>query len=431
MVTYTSDDILYQHFKQHPYISTDSRKVMPGSIFFALRGENFDGNEYAETALQQGASYAVVDKPQLCLNERTLLVPDVLNALQKLAIAHREHLTIPVIGITGSNGKTTTKELIAATLSARYTVLATSGNLNNHIGVPLTVLSITSNHEMAVVEMGANHVGEIADLCQIARPTHGLITNIGKAHLEGFGGKEGVIKAKKELYDHLRNHGGTVFVNADDPLLMSLSQNMPRITYGELNTAGVRGFPAQSGENLEINLEGRDPIVTRLTGSYNFPNAMAAYAIALHFRVESSLALHALATYEPRMNRSQLVKTARNLVLLDAYNANPSSMEAALNYFARLPDEHKVLLLGDMFELGNYAGIEHTSILQLASGLKMEKIYTAGPLFMEAARAFPGIIACHSTESLQQLLGDENLSNKTILIKGSRGMKMELLLEQL
>jgi UDP-N-acetylmuramoyl-tripeptide--D-alanyl-D-alanine ligase len=432
MVHLTPDDLLYQHFKKHPYISTDSRKVMPGSIFFALKGDNFDGNLYANTALDQGASYAVIDNPEVYRNQFNLLVPDVLKALQALAILHRNSLNIPIIGITGSNGKTTTKELMAAALGRRYPVLATSGNLNNHIGVPLTLLSISPEHKMAVVEMGANHRGEIAHLCQIARPTHGLITNIGKAHLEGFGSAEGVIKAKKELYDHLRNHGGTVFVNADDPLLMNLSQNMHRITYGQEQNASFWGIPkTESERGLEISLNNDEQIQTQLVGSYNFPNIMAALTIALHFRVERAQAIEALAAYEPRMNRSQLLRTAHNLVLLDAYNANPSSMEVALQHFSTMTGNHKVLLLGDMFELGVSSAAEHDHILNLAVALRVEQIYTAGPLFMQAAQAFPKIKSFGSTESLQQKLSSERLTNKTILIKGSRGMKMEQLIEHL
>ncbi|MDY0342843.1 MAG: UDP-N-acetylmuramoyl-tripeptide--D-alanyl-D-alanine ligase [Lentimicrobium sp.] len=432
MVHLTPDDLLYQHFKKHPYISTDSRKVMPGSIFFALKGDNFDGNLYANTALDQGASYAVIDNPEVYRNQFNLLVPDVLKALQALAILYRNSLNIPIIGITGSNGKTTTKELMAAALGRRYPVLATSGNLNNHIGVPLTLLSISPEHKMAVVEMGANHRGEIAHLCQIARPTHGLITNIGKAHLEGFGSAEGVIKAKKELYDHLRNHGGTVFVNADDPLLMNLSQNMHRITYGQEQNANFWGIPkTESERGLEISLNNDEQIQTQLVGSYNFPNIMAALTIALHFRVERAQAIEALAAYEPRMNRSQLLRTAHNLVLLDAYNANPSSMEVALQHFSTMTGNHKVLLLGDMFELGVSSAAEHDHILNLAVALRVEQIYTAGPLFMQAAQAFPKIKSFGSTESLQQKLSSERLTNKTILIKGSRGMKMEQLIEHL
>lgn len=431
---FTSPQTIYftSTSKKHPYISTDSRKVMPGSIFFALKGDNFDGNLYANTALDQGASYAVIDNPEVYRNQFNLLVPDVLKALQALAILHRNSLNIPIIGITGSNGKTTTKELMAAALGRRYPVLATSGNLNNHIGVPLTLLSISPEHKMAVVEMGANHRGEIAHLCQIARPTHGLITNIGKAHLEGFGSAEGVIKAKKELYDHLRNHGGTVFVNADDPLLMNLSQNMHRITYGQEQNANFWGIPkTESERGLEISLNNDEQIQTQLVGSYNFPNIMAALTIALHFRVERAQAIEALAAYEPRMNRSQLLRTAHNLVLLDAYNANPSSMEVALQHFSTMTGNHKVLLLGDMFELGVSSAAEHDHILNLAVALRVEQIYTAGPLFMQAAQAFPKIKSFGSTESLQQKLSSERLTNKTILIKGSRGMKMEQLIEHL
>ncbi|MBV2246456.1 MAG: UDP-N-acetylmuramoyl-tripeptide--D-alanyl-D-alanine ligase [Lentimicrobium sp.] len=432
MVQFTPDDLLYRHFKKHPYISTDSRKVMPGSIFFALKGDHFDGNQYAGKALEGGAAYAVIDHPEAYRNEFTLLVSNVLETLQTLATMHRNSLNIPVIAITGSNGKTTTKELMAAALGTRFSVLATSGNLNNHIGVPLTLLSIRPEHEMAVIEMGANHRGEIAHLCRIARPTHGLITNIGKAHLEGFGGIEGVVKAKNELYDHLRNNGGTVFVNADDPLLMKLSQNMHRITYGQNQHASYQGtLKTGTDQGLEINLNDDIQIHTRLMGSYNFPNVMAAIAIALHFRVEKAQATEALTEYEPRMNRSQLLHTTRNLLVLDAYNANPSSMEAALHHFATMTGDHKILLLGDMFELGASAAQEHDRILNLAMTLNVEQIYTAGPLFLQAAKMFPDVKAFGNTESLQKQLSSKRLTDKTILIKGSRGMKMEQLLDQL
>lgn len=426
----TTPETLFQHFKKYPYISTDSRKVMSGSIFFALKGENFDGNTYANDALDKGAAYAVIDNPKVYRDEFTLLVPDVLKALQSLAVMHRNSLNIPIIGITGSNGKTTTKELMAMTLGMRYPVLATSGNLNNHIGVPLTLLSIEPVHKIAIVEMGANHIGEIAHLCQMARPTHGVITNIGKAHLEGFGGPEGVIKAKKELYDYLRGNGGTVFVNMDDPLLMQLSENMQRITYGSDESASFQGITNTGEANgLRINLKDNELIQTQLVGNYNFPNVMAALAIALHFRVNRSQAIEALAAYEPRMNRSQMMRTEHNLVLLDAYNANPSSMEAALHHFSNITGQQKVLLLGDMFELGVSAAAEHKRILELAMTLHVEQIYTAGPLFLEAAQGLPKIKSFKNTTLLQHELEVDKLKNKTILIKGSRGMKMEQLLD--
>lgn len=428
MAQTTSPAELYQYFKKHPHISTDSRNVMPGSIFFALKGENFDGNQYAHAALEQGAVYAVTDDPGIFGNEKILLVRNVLEALQQLSMLHRNTLNIPVIGITGSNGKTTTKELLAAALTAKFKVLATPGNLNNHIGVPLTLLSIRPEHEIGVVEMGANHIGEIAALCELARPTHGIITNIGKAHLEGFGGPEGVIKAKSELYNFLRTHEGSAFVYADDPLLMKLSDGIQCSSYGQNERSDYRGFPViDPGDSLKVKLQDQEVIQTQLPGMYNFPNIMAAYSIALHFGVDEKSVVDALENYKPRMNRSQLLKTEHNILLLDAYNANPSSMEAALQHFVELPDTHKLLLLGDMFELGDSAKAEHEHILRLASSMKVEQIYTAGPLFVEAARQFPAVNAFESTEALQKELTSQNLRNKTILIKGSRGMKMEQL----
>ncbi len=424
---YISTGKLLEIFRQHPYISTDSRKIHPGSIFFALRGDNFNGNQYALQAIENGAAFAVIDDDGLNANGKTLLVENVLQSLQQLASAYRNQLKIPIIGITGTNGKTTSKELIAAALSARFQTQATTGNFNNHIGVPITLLSIKPETEIAVVEMGANHIGEIADLCSIARPTHGLITNIGKAHLEGFGGPEGVIRAKNELYEYFRKSGGLVFVNANDPLLMSLSADLDRVTYGAADSADFKGNPDKSGSLLEFEVTHpyQRKLKTRLAGTYNFDNAMAALCIAGHFRVEPDAAVGAVAGYEPKLNRSQVISTERNTLILDAYNANPSSMKAAILNFYSMQASNKMLILGDMFELGEAAAEEHHAILQIANDGGFSHILTAGPLFAAASADFPGVTSFDTVSALMEHLDNQMITGKTILIKGSRGMKLE------
>lgn len=423
-----STEELFEIYRKHHWLCTDSRNVLPGSIFFALKGESFNGNEFAAAALEKGASYAVIDEPDKYVDSRTLLTEDVLTSLQSLAIMYRNHLRIPIIGITGTNGKTTTKELINTALSARFNTVATKGNLNNHIGVPLTLLSIKSDTEIAVIEMGANHPGEIAQLCRIAMPTHGIITNIGKAHLEGFGGFEGVKRTKKELYDYLNEHGGTVFVNSGNPLLMGFSDNSYRITYGCRADDVVSGNPATDADGfLTIDLEKpvNKTLSTHLAGSYNFENAMAALCIASHFRVETDAAIQAIEAYQPGMNRSQVLKTANNTLILDAYNANPSSMKVAIENFIRLKAENKVIILGDMFELGSESDAEHKEVINAVKQDTDLKIYTAGPHFYEAASEFPEIEKFRTTDELGIALKATPLINKTILIKGSRGMKLE------
>ncbi|MBK9356540.1 MAG: UDP-N-acetylmuramoyl-tripeptide--D-alanyl-D-alanine ligase [Bacteroidales bacterium] len=429
----TSSEELFARYRQHPYISTDSRIAQPGSLFFALKGDNFDGNQYSRNALENGAAFAVIDDPAFYIDARTLLVDDVLGALQQLASDFRSTLRIPVIGITGTNGKTTTKELMAAALSARFVTHATTGNLNNHIGVPITLLTIKPDTEIAVIEMGANHIGEIEALCRIARPTHGLITNIGKAHLEGFGSAEGVVKAKSELYRHLRNFGGTVFVNADNALLMSLTQDMMRITYGSDKNAGFRGTVIPEGPLLEFTIHTpvEQNISTKLAGSYNFENAMAALCIARQFRVNLPEAVEAIENYEPRMNRSQVINTERNTLIMDAYNANPSSMQAAIKNFSGMKAGYKILLLGDMFELGTEAPAEHLNILETAISQNFDAIITAGPCFAEAARGKSAVIAFLTVAELKEHLYKHQIKDATILIKGSRGMKLESVTENL
>lgn len=430
-MTITSATELLTLFRKHPYLSTDSRKVMPGSLFFALKGDNFNGNLFSATALENGASYAIIDDPAQYSGERTLLVKDVLESLQELASLYRSELKIPIIGITGTNGKTTTKELVAAALSARFKTLSTPGNFNNHIGVPLTLLSIKPDTEVAVVEMGANHPGEITSLCQIARPTHGLITNIGKAHLEGFGNFQGVIKAKKELYDYLNQYGGRVFVNSGNELLMQLSENSQRVTYGSQSGDSVQGTPVAEESFLKINLEKplKSVVATHLAGNYNFENAMAALCVANHFKVETDRAIAAISAYVPGMNRSQVVHSGSNTLILDAYNANPSSMKAAIDNFNHLKADHKILILGDMFELGPDSPDEHRAILDFIAQQQYLKVITAGPVFCQVAADFKNVECYRTTDDLKEALTKNPLHNSTILIKGSRGMKMEKIVD--
>lgn len=424
---------LYRLFKQHPYISTDSRIAQPGSIFFALKGNLFDGNQYAEIALANGAAYAVIDNPEFHKGNKTLLVPDVLKSLQELASLHRESLKIPIIGITGTNGKTTTKELLATALSVRFNTLATPGNLNNHIGVPLSLLSITPETEIAVIEMGANHRGEIEALCNIARPTHGLITNIGKAHLQGFGSPEGVIQAKKELYNHLAEHGGTAFVNVDNSLLMSLSEELNRVLYGKNSLSDYCGNPSMQGAllSVQLNFPVSLSINTQLTGLYNFENVMAALAVAGNFRVNLDEVSKAIASYLPKMNRSQILETEKNTLILDAYNANPSSMESAMENFALLEKNPKTLIFGDMFELGEASADEHKHILELATRYGFSNIFTTGPNFMKFDGEFKGVTCFDQVQHLKEFLKMNPLQGNLILVKGSRGMKLEMLTDVL
>jgi UDP-N-acetylmuramoyl-tripeptide--D-alanyl-D-alanine ligase len=432
-MNFTTAREIYSIFKKHPYISTDSRLAQAGSLFFALKGENFDGNLFTATAIENGAVYAVIDNPDYYMDERTLLVNDVLSTLQGIASLHRDSLHIPIIGITGTNGKTTTKELLAAALSVRFNTMATRGNLNNHIGVPLTLLSVTHETEIAVVEMGANHIGEIEALCRIARPTHGLITNIGKAHLEGFGSPEGVITAKNELYQHLLNNGGTGFVNQENPLLMRLSAHMNRILYSENAPADFQGIASVVNGLLKVQLihPTITEIQTQLTGKYNFENVMAALAVAGHFKVDLSAAAKALVAYQPKMNRSQIIESQHNTIILDAYNANPSSMELALKNFSELEKEPKVIILGDMFELGGAAPEEHAQMLSTALQYEFSQILTAGPHFLQAATNLKGINAFPDALNLKEFLIHHPLHHHIILVKGSRGMKLETLTDAL
>jgi UDP-N-acetylmuramoyl-tripeptide--D-alanyl-D-alanine ligase len=422
----TSLQELYNRFMECQGVSTDSRTVKEGDIFFALNGENFNGNSFAVAALNNGARYAVIDDISFQLDKRFLLVDNSLDALQQIAAHHRMQFRGPLIALTGSNGKTTTKELINRVLSAKYTVHATRGNLNNHIGVPLSLLGLKNDTEIAVIEMGANHSGEIAALCKIARPSHGLITNIGKAHLEGFGSYEGVIKAKTELYEYLKISDGLAFVNADDKLLMNKSAELRRITYG--SDADVIARITRKKPMLAIEWS-RHQIQSQLYGSYNFQNLSTAICVGKTFEVADEDIIKAIESYIPDNSRSQLIIKGSNTIYLDAYNANPTSMLLAIEDFATQEAGNKVLILGDMLELGNEAEEEHTKLLSYVKN-HFDHLFLVGPEMMKAAKEH-GMSAFTNTDAAADHLRDHPISNAHILIKGSRGIALERLLKYL
>jgi len=427
-------DELYRIFLEHPHVTTDSRKIGEGSIFFALKGENFNGNSFAKTSLDKGAAYAVIDDENYATDERTILVDNVLRTLQDLARLHRQKSGIPILAITGSNGKTTTKELVASVLSRKFKIVFTEGNLNNHIGVPLTLLRITPDTQFGIVEMGANHHGEIDELCKIALPDFGLITNVGRAHLEGFGSFEGVIRTKTELYRFLQHNNGTIFINRANPFLSKLAGNEKNVSYTtERGGEGLEGEAINSEPFLVFKVlfpKGWLYIKTGLVGRYNLENAMAAAAVGLYFGLDPTEIASAMEAYHPDNNRSQMVKTERNSLLMDAYNANPSSTTAALENFAQLDVPAKGVILGDMLELGTVSHEEHQKIVDLLIAMKLDMVFLVGPLFS----------ACHlpvtfqrfnDSNELAAFLKNEQLTGYHFLIKGSRGMKLESILPSL
>lgn len=411
-------------------VCTDTRKIVNGSVFFALKGDNFNGNRFAAKAIEEGCAYAVVDEKSVGTGDKYILVEDVLKALQQLANYHRKQFDVPVIAITGSNGKTTTKELVNAVLSKKFNVLCTQGNLNNHIGVPLTLLGFKKEHEMAVVEMGANHQGEIDALCRIAEPGYGVITNIGKAHLEGFGGIEGVKKGKSELYRYLKEMNGTVFVHGDDDVLMELSAQNNKVTYGTKKLYDLVGKYSESNLFVELawrtrytadELKDAPYVKSNIVGIYNYYNALCAACIGNYFKVEDNQIQEAIEGYVPTNNRSQLLKTENNVLILDYYNANPSSMSLAIDNFSQMQFQNKMLVLGDMLELGDEAFKEHALILQLLREKKLEDYILVGPIFsaLQKEKAFTG------SDQAADFLKKNGIKNRTILVKGSRGIALE------
>jgi len=426
---------LYQIYQQYPSVSTDSRKITDGCLFFALKGDNFDGNQYAKKAIEKGASYAIIDDSTQAEGPRYIVVEDVLQTLQQLAHHHRQQFEIPIIAITGTNGKTTTKELMSAVMASHYPTHFTKGNFNNHIGVPLTLLAMPPETEVAIIEMGANHVGEIDFLCQIAAPTHGIITNVGNAHLEGFGSFEGVMLAKGELFRYLENNRGVAFVNSDeDHLLEMAGWSLPKIFYQRSKSLNLK-HPGFEGQLLSSNpfitvgfLNKKGEIVatkTQLMGLYNFSNIMTAIAVGKYFKVPPEKIQKAIENYTPSNNRSQLKKVGSNTFLLDAYNANPSSMEKALESFATYEAKRKIAILGDMLELGNYSITAHRDILFTVNNLKIEVI-TVGKEFLKVANNNTQTFI--NVEALKQWFDKQDFQDTFFLLKGSRGMKLEQLL---
>lgn len=418
---------LYNFFTKSSGIATDSRKEVANTLFFALSGENFNGNCFAEAALSKGALIAVIDNPDYKKDERYFLVDNTLKTLQQLALYHRNKIKIPVIGITGTNGKTTTKELVTAVFKTTYNTVATKGNFNNHIGVPLTLLRINHNTKIAVIEMGANHPEEINFLCNLALPTHGIITNIGKAHLEGFKSFEGVKNTKKELYDFLETNKGIAFVNTDDRLLLSLSKKLNTYTYGT-SYGNVKGeiISHQPFLKLKIDLDKPIYVSSRLYGSYNFPNIMAAAAIGNYFKISATAIQNAIEKYIPANNRSQIVKTKNNSIILDAYNANPVSMEKAITSFKDAVFESPCLILGDMFELGLNSAEEHQKVVDLLVKNNFKCVYLVGENFAKTTNPF---INFTTTVQAADFYSNKPLKKKNLLIKGSRGMHLETLIE--
>ena len=419
---------LYQTYLQSRRVTTDSRQITPGCIFFAFKGETFDGNAFAPQALEQGAALCVISDPKYKVDDRCIVVPDVLTTLQELARHHRAQLTIPIIGITGTNGKTTTKELAHAVLSRRYRTHATAGNFNNHLGVPLTLLAIPADAEIAIIEMGANHPGEIAALCHIADPDFGLITNVGRAHLEGFGGFEGVVKTKTELYRYLATKRGTAFVNADNDTLTTQAAlcQLPFITYGSSAQAQVRGHLVGSDPYMKFYIEDGDSVYTiqsQLLGNYNFDNAMAAAAVGRYFHVDLWDVKEAIEQYVPTNNRSQYKETGRNTLFLDCYNANPSSMKVALDNFEALPRDNKVAMLGGMRELGSESLKEHEAIVNRLLAHPEIRAVLIGPEFA-FAEGQPNVLYFPSSDVAVEYFAEHLLSGATVLLKGSNSTRM-------
>ena len=420
---------LYQIYLKHPSVQTDTRKLKPGDIFFALKGEKFNGNAFAKQAVEAGAAYVVIDDAAYEISGKTILVDNVLECLQQLAHHHRQQFQIPFIAITGSNGKTTTKELIHAVLSSKYKTYTTEGNLNNHIGIPLTLLKIKADAEIAVIEMGANHQKEIESYCRYALPTHGLITNCGKAHLEGFGGAAGVRKGKGELFDYLKTIDGTAFIFNDYDYLKEMSVGVSHIfSYGSKD-GDITGEMLSSEPYLETAITGKNTfhIQTQLVGSYNFPNVLAAVCVGQYFKIAADKIKWAIENYTPSNSRSQLINKGSNRFILDAYNANPSSMKLAIENFANLKSEKKVLLLGAMAELGEESVAEHEAIIKLIQSKNWEKVVLVGGDFIKLSHPF---LSFSNSDEAKTWLQNQKFENTDFLVKGSRSMQMEKIITE-
>jgi UDP-N-acetylmuramoyl-tripeptide--D-alanyl-D-alanine ligase len=421
-------EALYNIYLQYPSVVTDTRKIKQGDIFFALKGPSFNGNSFAAKAFESGAAFCVCDEVTNYKNDHIIYVDDVLSTLQALAKHHRAQFNIPFIAITGSNGKTTTKELMHAVLSQKYICYTTEGNLNNHIGVPITILKIKQDAEIAVIEMGANHQKEIESYCTYAMPTHGLINNCGKAHLEGFGGIEGVRKGKGELYDYIRKNGGTIFINTDFDYLVQMAEGIPQqVTYG-ITDAEYTGEILADKNLLAVKITnplGIGEVHTQLAGNYNLPNVLSAVCVGKHFNVPNEMVKAALEAYTPSNSRSQILKHGTNTILLDAYNANPSSMKVAIENFAAMEGENKVLILGGMMELGDESLAEHNAIVDLIGKYNWSKIVLTGKDYTNLPSNF---LHFNTTDETVNWFKAAQIQNTFILIKGSRSMAMERIL---
>jgi UDP-N-acetylmuramoyl-tripeptide--D-alanyl-D-alanine ligase len=420
---------LYSLFLACGQVSTDTRSVVAGSLFFALRGDRFDGNRFAGEALEKGARWAVIDNPDFEVAGRTILVSDTLDALQALARTHRARLKIPVIGLTGSNGKTTSKELLRAVLQKKFRTFATPGNLNNHIGVPLSLLAVDQSMEMAVIEMGANHVGEIARLSDIAQPTHGFITNIGKAHIGTFGGFENIVRGKSEMFQYLREHGGVVFVNSQNPLLANMAKRFKNPVFYPAAGDFLHAELVEADPWVKVKTETGEIIATQLAGAYNFENIAVALCVGKYFGVPAAAAHEAIAAYRPANMRSQIIGRGSNQIILDAYNANPNSMAAAIESLHALHAPRKVLVLGDMFELEAEADREHRAVLELIGAKAFQDVFLCGNLFWRVRDALPSGHFFETRDAMARHLAQHPPQNATILIKGSRGMGLEKILD--
>lgn len=422
---------LFNLFYECSSISTDTRKIGKDVLYIALKGENFNGNEFADDAIKKGAKYAIVDEKEYADNERIFYVENGLVFLQKLANHHREKFSIPIIGITGSNGKTTTKELIASVLSQKFNVLFTLRNLNNHIGVPLTLLQLTNDHDIAIIEMGASKLKDIKELTDIANPTHGIITNIGAAHIEGFGSFEGVLKTKRELYDSIESVGGTLFYNQDDEVLINnLPSGIEAISYGTSKESNVNGQLLEFIPEVEFKWSSDDyhseAIKTKIIGKYNFYNMLAAICIGHYFEIDPDLINKGISEYESSNNRSQILKTKNNTLILDAYNANPTSVKSAIESFSMMRSDEKFFVLGDMLELGKESTRFHQEIIALTKELNLQGIFV-GSIYSEIAKSDDSIMAFESTYTAKEFLGTASPKNNLILLKGSRSIKLEVL----